>query len=240
MAIYNNDRPSIPAALRREIEIEAGHECSITTCREHTYLEIHHINDNREDNRKENLILLCDKHHKMAHSGVIDRQSLYGYKRILQSNLLSENFDRAREANRIKDYIDEITKVLSYFDFGTGEYALIDFEAGYWFPEMVFQNLLFFSNNWVEYERNMRSYDANIRETQDQIFSLLVKLKDLRLEGDYRPLGNGEQYYKFSPSVGTGTREYDVQINEQRDIVANVLKKIQQLMHELYFYLEVR
>ena len=72
MEIYEEDRPPIPDPIRREIEVEAGHKCSITHCTEHTYLEIHHINRNRQDNRKQNLILLCDKHHKMAHAGVID------------------------------------------------------------------------------------------------------------------------------------------------------------------------
>lgn len=41
MEIYEEDRPPIPDPIRREIEVEAGHKCSITHCTEHTYLEIH-------------------------------------------------------------------------------------------------------------------------------------------------------------------------------------------------------
>lgn len=79
---YQNKRPCISAEIRRSIELESGHKCAIKGCPEHTYLEIHHINNNRENNSTENLILLCDKHHKMAHAGVIDRKSLQEYKRL--------------------------------------------------------------------------------------------------------------------------------------------------------------
>ena len=55
---------------------------------------IHHINENREDNRVENLILLCDKHHKMAHAGVIDKKSLREYKKLLQTPNVSTLLER--------------------------------------------------------------------------------------------------------------------------------------------------
>ena len=80
---YNGKRPNIPADITRIIEVEAGHKCSIKNCYEHTYLEIHHINQNREDNSVDNLILLCDKHHKMAHANKIDRKALKEYKKLL-------------------------------------------------------------------------------------------------------------------------------------------------------------
>ncbi|MCU4392179.1 HNH endonuclease [Acinetobacter courvalinii] len=88
---YENRRHNIPAAIRRSVEIESGHTCSIKGCFEHTYLEVHHIDNNRENNAIENLILLCDKHHKMAHTGVIDRKSLEEYK-LLNINLGTNNF----------------------------------------------------------------------------------------------------------------------------------------------------
>lgn len=93
---YETARPTISADLRRKVNIEAGHKCSIKNCLEHTYLEIHHINQNREDNRLENLILLCDKHHKMAHADVIDRKALIEYKLLLQEShnkQIMERFD---------------------------------------------------------------------------------------------------------------------------------------------------
>jgi hypothetical protein len=85
MKQYNENRPSLPADIRRSVEVEAGHKCSIKECNEHTYLEIHHINENREDNQLENLILLCTKHHKMAHKKVIDRKALKKYKSLLET-----------------------------------------------------------------------------------------------------------------------------------------------------------
>lgn len=77
---YESSRPSLPADIRRAIEVESGHACAVRSCNEHTYLEIHHIDQNRNNNTPQNLILLCDKHHKMAHSGVIDRKALHLYK----------------------------------------------------------------------------------------------------------------------------------------------------------------
>lgn len=94
---YVDSRPAIPAEIARSVKVEAGHQCAIKACPEHTYLEIHHINEDREDNRLENLILLCDKHHKMAHAGVIDRKSLREYKKLLQSpnaNTLLERLEK--------------------------------------------------------------------------------------------------------------------------------------------------
>ena len=73
---YDGGRPNIPADIDRSVKIKAGHRCSITFCNEHTYLEIHHIDENRANNNIDNLILLCGKHHKMAHAGKIDRKSL--------------------------------------------------------------------------------------------------------------------------------------------------------------------
>ena len=36
--IYEEVRPTIPAELRRKVNVEAGHECSVKGCSEHTYL----------------------------------------------------------------------------------------------------------------------------------------------------------------------------------------------------------
>jgi hypothetical protein len=83
---YDDSRPGIPAEVARAVQVEAGHKCAIKECPEHTYVEIHHINENREDNQTENLILLCDKHHKMAHAGKIDRKALHEYKKLLRIN----------------------------------------------------------------------------------------------------------------------------------------------------------
>lgn len=91
---YDEPRPPLGAELRRAVEVESGHACAVSRCGEHTYLEVHHINGNREDNRLENLVLLCDKHHKMAHAGVIDRKALAQYKQVLKREHVSALVER--------------------------------------------------------------------------------------------------------------------------------------------------
>lgn len=94
---YNKPRPSISAELRRTIEVESGHSCAIKGCFEHTYLEIHHIDENRENNIIDNLVLLCDKHHKMAHANVIDKKALREYKKLLTDSRDSQIIEKLNE-----------------------------------------------------------------------------------------------------------------------------------------------
>lgn len=91
---YDQPRSTIPAEVRRFVLVEAGHSCSVKECREHTYIELHHIDEDRENNDPSNLITLCDKHHKMAHRGLIDRKSLRLYKKRLAENRQSEILER--------------------------------------------------------------------------------------------------------------------------------------------------
>jgi len=81
------------------VEVESGHCCAIKGCNEHTYLEIHHIDEDRNNNKQENLILLCLKHHKMAHANVIDRKALKQYKALLvdsHATLIAEKFEELK------------------------------------------------------------------------------------------------------------------------------------------------
>lgn len=94
---YDEARPKISVELRRAVNVESGHTCAIKGCTEHTYLEIHHIDENRENNSLENLVLLCDKHHKMAHAGVIDRKTLREYKKLLIGSHDSEAINKPSE-----------------------------------------------------------------------------------------------------------------------------------------------
>jgi hypothetical protein len=88
-SIYTTKRPTIAAEVARAIKVESGHCCAINQCTEHTYLEIHHIDHNRENNDPSNLIVLCDKHHKMAHADIIDRKALRLYKQLLAASILN-------------------------------------------------------------------------------------------------------------------------------------------------------
>jgi hypothetical protein len=86
---YTNKRPTIPAFIKRTIAVESGHACAVRNCNEHTYNEYHHIDGNRENNDPLNLIFLCDKHHKMAHSGKIDRKALRAYKKLNDPSIVN-------------------------------------------------------------------------------------------------------------------------------------------------------
>ena len=83
---YENPRPNVPAAVARLVLVEAGHACALKECRDHTYIELHHIDENRENNDPANLVVLCDRHHKMAHAGKIDRMALRMYKDLLSNS----------------------------------------------------------------------------------------------------------------------------------------------------------
>jgi HNH endonuclease len=75
-------RPAVPAALQRDVRVEAGHRCAIPTCRATSGLQIHHIIDwvRVKEHRFENLILLCANCHSRVTAGEIDRRSVRAYK----------------------------------------------------------------------------------------------------------------------------------------------------------------
>ncbi|MCG8914896.1 HNH endonuclease [Actinokineospora sp. PR83] len=78
------DRPAVPAQLKREVLTEAGHRCAIPTCRS-VPIEIAHIipwADVRE-HAFDNLIALCPTCHTRFDTGTIDRQSMRMYKQNL-------------------------------------------------------------------------------------------------------------------------------------------------------------
>ncbi len=77
-----NDRPPIPAQLRRDVLVEAGHRCAIPTCK--TYpVDIHHIMPYETclEHVFDNLIALCCTCHARYHRYEdIDQKSLQIYK----------------------------------------------------------------------------------------------------------------------------------------------------------------
>jgi hypothetical protein len=75
------ERPPIPADLRRRIYVEAGHRCAIPTCR-HLDIDVHHIIPWAQclAHDYENLIALCPNCHRRADNGEIDRKALRLYK----------------------------------------------------------------------------------------------------------------------------------------------------------------
>jgi uncharacterized protein DUF3298/HNH endonuclease len=87
-----NDRPPIPADLRRQVLVEAGHRCAIHTCK-HPEVDVHHIIPWEKCRAHDygNLIALCPNCHRRADAGEIDRSSLRLYKaRLVASFGLSD------------------------------------------------------------------------------------------------------------------------------------------------------
>src|SRR5882762_534691 len=76
-----NERPPIPADLRRRVLVESGHRCAIHTC-QHPDVDVHHIIPWEQCKKHEydNLIALCPNCHRRADAGEIDRSSLRLYK----------------------------------------------------------------------------------------------------------------------------------------------------------------
>jgi len=81
----SEERPAIPADLRRRVLVEAGHRCAIPTCR-YIEVDIHHIIpwETCQNHEYDNLISLCSNCHRRADRGEIDRKSLRLYKANLR------------------------------------------------------------------------------------------------------------------------------------------------------------
>lgn len=105
---YEKDRPHMPAEVRRQVMTESGHQCAVQHCGEHI-VEVHHIDENRENNVPSNLIVLCDKHHKLAHSGVISRMDQRKYKELLiQRPISAPTYQRSDHDKKLLNTISDI------------------------------------------------------------------------------------------------------------------------------------
>ncbi|MEV4322210.1 HNH endonuclease signature motif containing protein [Microbispora rosea] len=79
------NRPDIPADLKRAVLVEAGHRCAIPACRQMP-VEIAHIVPwvTVKKHTFDNLIALCPTCHSRYDRGDIDRQSMIQYKANLE------------------------------------------------------------------------------------------------------------------------------------------------------------
>lgn len=240
MKTYSHERSHLPNPLRREVMLEAGFECAIPNCHEKMHLEVHHINGNREDNRKQNLIPLCRNHHAAAEAGHIDRLALQQIKQMLStSQETGGSFVHSTECDRINDFISTIRKVMSYHD-GYNE-SLIYIEESYWLPECVKQKIRTFLNDetWqLFYAQHLRSHDTNARARQDEILSLLKKFIQKVDNSKYSEIIGGSR--KFIPLSAPGTRKYDEEIEEQKSTLGNLLQRIYDLLQELQQHTTIR
>lgn len=107
---YEQERPNIPAEIERQVMTEAGHRCIVQHCNE-DIVEIHHIDENRENNDPNNLAVLCDKHHKLAHRKSISRMDLRKYKELLLNQSQSPRISSSQHDRQL---LKEINEIFSY------------------------------------------------------------------------------------------------------------------------------
>ncbi|WP_419735800.1 HNH endonuclease signature motif containing protein [Pseudomonas sp. COR18] len=231
---YSQGRPNIPEPIRREVMTEAGHKCSVRHCTGF-YVDIHHINENREDNRPANLIVLCTEHHRMAHDKKIDRLSLGQYKADLKRDASSLQFVRATEGDRAFRFLEIINEILSYNN--EGEIINILTGAGYDFPIEIYHKIQQFLENNFHYEQALRSHDPELRNNQDMIVERLAKIKVLIDSPRYRPLAYD---FRYIPLARPGSSAYDKEIYDQIKLVDELVGSIFQLLHEISIYSSLR
>lgn len=78
-------RKHFPMKLRRELHIECCHKCSIPNCQIQIGLQPHHINYKHNDNKNENILMLCPNHHDLATKRIITKLECQLYKKNLRN-----------------------------------------------------------------------------------------------------------------------------------------------------------
>ncbi len=76
-------RKAIPKEIQLQLLTHCGYKCSVPRCDVTESLEFHHINKNLNDNRNENLIVLCAVHHHIADIGKISANACRTMKQML-------------------------------------------------------------------------------------------------------------------------------------------------------------
>lgn len=243
---YTDKRPSIPAEIKRKIEVDAGHQCTIKNCYEHTYLEIHHINENREDNRIENLILLCDKHHKMAHANKIDRKALKEYKKLLNELKYSKIQTHETVLNNKINNNDSFYNNL-VIDFGNqikniGFQWLNSLPQADWALKIDEYNKLYSLLNWLKSrDWTVNNSNSTLNFSFQKLFeniSLTLKTFELHLTaiGDYyvtEKFYKSVDFYSDQKLRGDLEKQYDVHIYKLIDLTCEVAKNFNEVFRNI-------
>jgi hypothetical protein len=111
---YDNPRPKIPAAIQRQIKIEARHSCMV--CLERVSLQLHHIDENRENNNSDNIICICSNCHGMVHDGKITQAELRVYKQKAKERSIEVDEEVQSLREQIK-YFQESSSISTSSDF---------------------------------------------------------------------------------------------------------------------------
>ena len=77
------ERKPISSEIQQLLLVQCGYKCSVPRCDTTDSLEFHHINKKPNDNRKENVIILCAVHHHQADIGRISAKDCEFIKQTL-------------------------------------------------------------------------------------------------------------------------------------------------------------
>lgn len=226
--MYDKGRPAIPAALKRDVLVRAGHGCEISHCLEKTYIEIHHIDGNRENNIINNLIVLCSQHHRMAHEEKIDRKSLKAYINKEQFTVV-----KADEVERIHKFLDAVNLCLT--EYGNGYPEPVGNQLYYFFTKSVYEEMYDFINSG-KYQRELRSFDRSVVTIQDRVFNLITEIVQSVTRDKYLDIGLS---YKLAGNHSYGPQR-DRLIESQDEYVNSRLDEIILLYDELQKYCDIR
>ena len=83
------DRRAIPSEIRLQLLVQCGYKCSMPRCSITESLEFHHINKNPNDNRRENVIVLCAVHHHLADIGKVSVKACQLMKQQLPKMIIA-------------------------------------------------------------------------------------------------------------------------------------------------------
>lgn len=225
MKKYEQARPTIPATLKRSVQVRAGHGCEISNCNEKTYIQIHHIDFDRENNVIGNLIALCGTHHSMAHEMKIDRKAL---KLYIEQN--SKNtYNRVDEVNRVLKFLERIKICLSKYN-DEGQLVPVDYELHNRFTKSVYFAMSGFidSNDY----QHLRSFDKAVLSKQDSMYQLIKEIAESVTYKNYHELANS---YKLVPNLPHGL-ERNRFIESQKQYINTRLSEIVRLYKELNDY----
>lgn len=235
--VYSGSRPHVPERLREDLLVESGSRCSVPRCTENfTYYDIHHINFDREDNRPENLIVLCLHHHRTAHDGKKLKPSLLRrYKHELKRDLTSVAFVRSTESDRAYNFKEIVLDAFRYQDCEV--YRQILTGAGFDFPIEIYFKLKDILEDEPDYEQRLRSHDPELRSKQDEVMDLIEQLVNIIDDSKYRVLADD---YRFMPDAALDTQEYWDQVEKQNDKVDSLVFKILRIMQSITEYASAR
>ena len=112
-------RKKIPEKLRAKLQQEIGSECPVCRDLDVGHFEVHHLDENPENNDSSNLLMLCRMCHSNITKGDISLEEAKAFKKMLvirnskrqgKSISISGNVTDSTVANNIESLVIKTTK----------------------------------------------------------------------------------------------------------------------------------